>query len=145
MPAYFFQRALDMTSSQFDEEMTSMRTLYKTAQGSQTAVQYLRELAEDDDSFNPVQLMQGAGRTKRLMPGRMYMFNYRNPISKSRLPTVDASVDRIFHGFQSSLNFWLFNKNSFKRLNKYFEELASKNDSPKIIIGFFDSRIFFDI
>ena len=35
MPAYFFQRALDMTSSQFDEEMTSMRTLYKTAQGSQ--------------------------------------------------------------------------------------------------------------
>jgi len=89
MPAYFFQRALDMTSSQFDEEMTSMRTLYKTAQGSQTAVQYLRELAEDDDSFNPVQLMQGAGRTKRLMPGRMYMFNYRNPISKSRLPYYD--------------------------------------------------------
>ena len=43
MPAYFFQRALDMTSSQFDEEMTSMRTLYKTAQGSQTAVQYLTQ------------------------------------------------------------------------------------------------------
>lgn len=91
MPAYFFQRAVDMTSSQFDTEIKSMQDLYKTQQGSLSAVEYIRQLARDDEKtgLNPQQLLSGAGRTKRLMPGRMYMFNYRNPISKAKLPYYD--------------------------------------------------------
>tara|TARA_B100000575_G_scaffold51389_1_gene38089 strand:+ start:4382 stop:5044 length:663 start_codon:yes stop_codon:yes gene_type:complete len=81
MPAYFFQRAIKMTGEEFDFEFKSMREMYKKFEGD--PIKRLRELGEEEAKNSPNQLLQSAGRTKRLLPGRMYMFNYRNPISKA--------------------------------------------------------------
>ena len=86
MPAYFFQRAVDMTQSEFDQELTSMRAMYS---GDVRPVERIREIAQEQDDLNPMQLLQGAGKTKRLLSGRLYMFNYRNPIAKQSLPYYD--------------------------------------------------------
>ena len=86
MPAYFFQRAVDMTQSEFDQELTSMRAMYS---GDVRPVERLRQIAEEEDNLNPMQLLQGTGKTKRLLSGRLYMFNYRNPIAKQSLPYYD--------------------------------------------------------
>lgn len=86
MPAYFFQRAVDMTQSEFDQELTSMRAMYS---GDVRPVERIRQIAEEQDDLNPMQLLQGAGKTKRLLSGRLYMFNYRNPIAKQSLPYYD--------------------------------------------------------
>lgn len=87
MPAYFFQRAINMTSEEFDFEFKSMKQLYEKFDGD--PVDYIRKLGEDEAKTNPNQLLQGAGRTKRLLPGRVYMFNYRNPISKASADYYD--------------------------------------------------------
>ena len=87
MPAYFFQRAINMTSEEFDFEFKSMKQLYEKFDGD--PIDYIRKLGEDEAKTNPNQLLQGAGRTKRLLPGRVYMFNYRNPISKASADYYD--------------------------------------------------------
>ena len=51
MPAYFFQRAVDMTQSEFDQELTSMRAMYS---GDVRPVDRLRQIAEEEDNLNPV-------------------------------------------------------------------------------------------
>tara|TARA_B100000575_G_scaffold290049_1_gene292963 strand:+ start:882 stop:1544 length:663 start_codon:yes stop_codon:yes gene_type:complete len=87
MPAYFFQKAVEMTSEEFDFEFKSMREMYKKFEGD--PIKRLRELGEEEARNSPNQLLQSAGRTKRLLPGRMYMFNYRNPISKASADYYD--------------------------------------------------------
>ena len=87
MPAYFFQRAINMTSEEFDFEFKSMREMYKEFEGD--PIKRIRELGEEEAKNSPNQLLQSAGRTKRLLPGRMYMFNYRNPISKATADYYD--------------------------------------------------------
>ena len=87
MPAYFFQKAVKMTSEEFDFEFKSMKEMYKKFEGD--PIKRLRELGEEEAKNNPMQLLQSAGRTKRLMPGRLYMFNYRNPISKQSADYYD--------------------------------------------------------
>ena len=87
MPAYFFQRAIEMTSEEFDFEFKSMREMYKEFEGD--PIKRIRELGEEEAKNSPNQLLQSAGRTKRLLPGRMYMFNYRNPISKAKADYYD--------------------------------------------------------
>ena len=71
MPAYFFQRAINMTSEEFDFEFKSMREMYKEFEGD--PIKRIRELGEEEAKNSPNQLLQSAGRTKRLLPGRMYM------------------------------------------------------------------------
>ena len=87
MPAYFFQRAIKMTSDEFDFEFKSMKEMYTKFQGD--PIQRIRELGEEEAKSNPTQLLQSAGKTKRLLPGRLYMFNYRNPISKTTADYYD--------------------------------------------------------
>ena len=87
MPAYFFQRAIEMTSEEFDFEFKSMKEMYKKFEGD--PIERIREIGEEEARSNPTQLLQSAGRTKRLLPGRMYMFNYRNPISKATADYYD--------------------------------------------------------
>lgn len=87
MPAYFFQKAINMTSEEFDFEFKSMREMYKEFEGD--PIKRIRELGEEEAKNSPNQLLQSAGRTKRLLPGRMYMFNYRNPISKATADYYD--------------------------------------------------------
>ena len=87
MPAYFFQKAIEMTSEEFDFEFKSMREMYKEFEGD--PIKRIRELGEEEAKNSPNQLLQSAGRTKRLLPGRMYMFNYRNPISKAKADYYD--------------------------------------------------------
>ena len=87
MPAYFFQRAIEMTSEEFDFEFKSMKEMYKKFEGD--PIKRLREIGEEEARNSPNQLLQSAGRTKRLLPGRMYMFNYRNPISKAKADYYD--------------------------------------------------------
>tara|TARA_B100001113_G_C21087772_1_gene612896 strand:+ start:276 stop:935 length:660 start_codon:yes stop_codon:yes gene_type:complete len=86
MPAYFFQRAISMAQQDFEQELKSMRALYE---GDIKPVDRIREIAQEEDSLNPNQLLQGTGKTKRLLSGRLYMFNYRNPIAKNTLPYYD--------------------------------------------------------
>ena len=87
MPAYFFQRAIEMTSEEFDFEFKSMKEMYRKFEGD--PIKRLREIGEEEARNSPNQLLQSAGRTKRLLPGRMYMFNYRNPISKATADYYD--------------------------------------------------------
>ena len=87
MPAYFFQKAIKMTSEEFDFEFKSMKEMYKKFEGD--PIKRLREIGEEEARNSPNQLLQSAGRTKRLLPGRMYMFNYRNPISKATADYYD--------------------------------------------------------
>ena len=88
MPAYIWQKFVDLTGEEFDMKFKSMRDLYTKEQGDPIA--HLREIAQEEIQTNPTQVLQGAGRTRRLMPGRFYMFRY-NPKMKSsdRLPYYD--------------------------------------------------------
>ena len=89
MPAYkyFFQKAIEMTSEEFDFEFKSMKEMYTKFEGD--PIKRLREIGEEEANLRPQQLLNSAGRTKRLLPGRMYMFNYRNPISKQTADYYD--------------------------------------------------------
>ena len=75
-----------MAQEDFEQELKSMRALYE---GDIKPVDRIREIAQEEDSLNPNQLLQGTGKTKRLLSGRLYMFNYRNPIAKNTLPYYD--------------------------------------------------------
>ena len=74
MPAYFFDKLINLVGDEFDMEFKSMKDLYQKEQGD--PVERLRELAEEERTTNPQQILSGAGRTRRLMEGRMYMFKY---------------------------------------------------------------------
>ena len=86
MPAYFFEKVLNLVGDQFDMEFKSLKDLYTQQEGD--PVEKLRELAEAERTSNPNTILSGAGRTKRLLPGRMYMFKYM-PKMKAQLPYWD--------------------------------------------------------
>ena len=74
MPAYFFDKLVGLVGDEFDMEFKSMKDLYQKEQGD--PVERLRELAQEERDANPTTILSGAGRTRRLMEGRMYMFKY---------------------------------------------------------------------
>ena len=83
MPAYFFDKLLNLVGDEFDMEFKSMRDLYLEQEGD--PVERLRKMAEEERVTNPSTILSGAGRTKLLRPGRMYMFKYM-PKMKAHLP-----------------------------------------------------------
>ena len=83
MPAYFFDKLLNLVGDEFDMEFKSLKDLYTEQEGD--PVEKLRELAELERVNNPNTILSGAGRTKLLRPGRMYMFKYM-PKMKAQLP-----------------------------------------------------------
>lgn len=86
MPAYFFDKLVGLVGDEFDMEFKSMKEMYQTEQGD--PVERLREMAEQEREANPTTILSGAGRTRRLMEGRMYMFKYL-PKNYNRLPYYD--------------------------------------------------------
>lgn len=108
MPAYAFKRVLKMTEDNFDMEFKSMRDLYVKENGD--PIEYLREIAQEEVNKRPQKVLQGAGRTKRLLPGRFYMFKY-NPVGKGteRLPYYDmfpvVLVINVYDKYFQGINF----------------------------------------
>lgn len=108
MPAYFFEKLLNLVGDEFDMEFKSMKELYNVEQGD--PVKRLREMAELERDTRPNQILAGANRTKRLLPGRMYMFKYM-PENKNKLPYYDMFPVGIVmnvrpdKGYFSMLNF----------------------------------------
>jgi hypothetical protein len=99
-----------------------MKDLYQKEQGD--PVERLRELAEEERTTNPQQILSGAGRTRRLMEGRMYMFKYM-PKMASKLPYYDMFPVGIVMNLNSE-------KNYFSMLNFHylpFKERAELMDS----------------
>ena len=86
MPAYAFDKVLGLTADNFDMEFKSMRDLYVKENGD--PIVYLRELAEETVRTNPQKLLAGSGGTKRLLPGRLYMFKY-NPKYEDYLANIN--------------------------------------------------------
>lgn len=84
MPAFAFQKVVRMTEEQFGMEFKSLQDLH----AKQEPLEWLREQAQELRKTSPQQLLQGSGKTKRLLPGRMYMMRY-NPINKATLPYYD--------------------------------------------------------
>lgn len=108
MPAYAFDKVLGLTADNFDMEFKSMRDLYVKENGD--PIVYLRELAEETVRTNPQKLLAGSGGTKRLLPGRLYMFKY-NPINKGKpnLPYYDmfpvVLVINVYDNYFQGINF----------------------------------------
>lgn len=109
MPAYVFEKVLKLTSEQFDFEFKSMKQLYQRDNGD--PIEYLREIAQEDARKNPSTVLQGVGRTKRLLPGRFYMFKY-SPVNKSNreiLPYYDmfpvVLVVNVYPTYFQGINF----------------------------------------
>tara|TARA_R110000764_G_scaffold118457_2_gene205989 strand:- start:217 stop:870 length:654 start_codon:yes stop_codon:yes gene_type:complete len=86
MPTYLFQKAVEMTNEQFGMEFESLQDLHRKEQGD--PVIWLREQAEEMRKTAPNKILNDGQRTKRLLPGRMYMMRY-NPIHKNTLPYYD--------------------------------------------------------
>lgn len=109
MPAYIFEKVLKMTVDQFDMQFKSMKDLYTKENGD--PIEYLREMAQEQVRNNPATVLQGAGRTKRLLPGRFYMFKY-NPVNKTNreiLPYYDmfpvVLVINVYPTYFQGINF----------------------------------------
>lgn len=108
MPAYFFEKVLSLVGDEFDMEFKSLQDLYMKEEGD--PVEKLRELAEAERTTNPNTILAGAGRTKLLRPGRMYMFKYMPKMAK-QLPYWDMfPVGLVMNtypekGYFSMLNF----------------------------------------
>lgn len=108
MPAYFFDKLVNLVGDDFDMEFKSMKDLYEKEQGD--PVERLREMAAEQRRTNPTEILSGAGRTRRLLPGRMYMFKYM-PKMASKLPYYDMfPVGLVMNvrpdkGYFSMLNF----------------------------------------
>ena len=82
MPGYVFDKVLNMTSDEFGIQFKSMKDLYVKENGD--PIEHLRELAEEEMRLNPQKILSGSGGTKRLLPGRFYLFKY-NPMNKGNL------------------------------------------------------------
>ena len=83
MATYLFNKVAAMTEEEFGMEFKSMRDFYTKEQGD--PVTWLREQAQLLRNDSPNKVLQSGQRTKRLLPGRMYMMRY-NPINKNKLP-----------------------------------------------------------
>lgn len=109
MPGYAFETLIKFTEDEFDMKFKSMKDLYLKEEGD--PIKYLRELAEQETQQRPEKILQGAGRTKRLMPGRFYMMKYmpKNRNKKDILPYYDMFpvilVMNMYDTYFSGLNF----------------------------------------
>ena len=106
MASYLFSKIAAMTEEEFGMKFTSMRDLYTKEQGD--PVTWLREQAELMRKDSPNKILQSGQRTKRLLPGRMYMMRY-NPINKNTLPYYDMFpvflCMNVHDGWFTGLNF----------------------------------------
>lgn len=84
MPAFKFQQVVKMTEQEFGMEFKSLSDLHS----QEDALSWLREQSQLLRKTNPGQLLQMSGKTKRLLPGRMYMMRYL-PANKNTLPYYD--------------------------------------------------------
>lgn len=84
MPAFKFQQVVKMTEQEFGMEFKSLKDLHS----QQDPLDWLREQAQELRKLNPQALLQMSGKTRRLLPGRMYMMRY-NPVHKETLPYYD--------------------------------------------------------
>ncbi len=108
MPGYVFDKVLNMTSDNFGIQFKSMRDLYVKENGD--PIEYLREMAQEEMDLRPQRILSGSGGTKRLLPGRFYMFKY-NPINKGKpnLPYYDmfpvVLVTNVYPKYFQGINF----------------------------------------
>ena len=108
MPAYFFDKLVGLVGDEFDMEFKSMKEMYEQEQGD--PVERLREMAQEEREVNPNSILSSAGRTRRLLEGRMYMFKYM-PKMANKLPYFDMfPVGLVMNvrpdkGYFSMLNF----------------------------------------
>lgn len=86
MAAYLFQQLAQMTADEFGMNFKSMKDLYTKENGN--PVDYIRELAEEQMRETPQKILIDSERTKRLLPGRMYMMKY-DPKNKNDLAYYD--------------------------------------------------------
>ena len=86
MAAYLFQQLAQMTADEFGMNFKSMKDLYTKENGN--PVDYIRELAEEQMRETPQKILIDSDRTKRLLPGRMYMMKY-DPKNKNDLAYYD--------------------------------------------------------
>jgi len=86
MPAYIFQQLAEMTADEFGMQFKSIKDLYTKEQGD--PVEWLRKQAEEMRLESPQKLLVDSERTKRLLPGRMYMMQYK-PKDISKLDYYD--------------------------------------------------------
>jgi hypothetical protein len=86
MAAYLFQELAQLTADEFGMKFKSMKDLYTKEQGDPVA--RLRELAEEQTRVSPQKMLIDSERTKRLLPGRMYMMHYK-PKDINKLPYYD--------------------------------------------------------
>ena len=86
MPGYFFDKLVGLVGDEFDMEFKSMKEMYEQEQGD--PVERLREMAQEEREVNPNSILSSAGRTRRLLEGRMYMFKYM-PKMANKLPYFD--------------------------------------------------------
>jgi hypothetical protein len=86
MASYLFQKAVQMTSEEFGMKFESLQDLHRKERGD--PVEWLRQQAEEMRKTSPNKILNDGQRTKRLLPGRMYMMRY-NPIHKDTLPYFD--------------------------------------------------------
>lgn len=88
MPAYLFQQYVRMTEVEFGMKFKSLSSMRND--GS-SPLQWLREqtiqVTKESDA-RPQDVLNGAGKTKRLLPGRMYLMRY-DPVGKRTLPYYD--------------------------------------------------------
>lgn len=108
MPGYVFDKVLNMTSDEFGIQFKSMKDLYVKENGD--PIEHLRELAEEEMRLNPQKILSGSGGTKRLLPGRFYLFKY-NPMNKGKpiLPYYDmfpvVLVTNVYDKYFQGINF----------------------------------------
>jgi hypothetical protein len=88
VPAYLFQQYVQMTEAQFGMEFKSLSSMRIN---NNAPLEWLREqtsLVTKESDARPENMLSGAGKTKRLLPGRMYLMKY-NPAGKGELPYYD--------------------------------------------------------
>lgn len=86
MAAYLFQELAQLTADEFGMQFKSMKDLYTKEQGD--PVTRLREMAQEQMRVSPQKMLIDSERTKRLLPGRMYMMHYK-PKDLNKLPYYD--------------------------------------------------------
>jgi hypothetical protein len=145
MPGYVFDKVLNMTSDEFGIQFKSMKDLYTKENGD--PIEHLRELAEEELRVNPQKILSGSGGTKRLMPGRFYLFKY-NPINKGKpnLPYYDmfpvVLVTNVYDKYFQGINFhYLPPQFRAELMNELYKYVIAPNVQSKDIGGSIRARL----
>lgn len=88
MVAYVWQSVIQMAETEFNMKFRSLQEIHNQGSLQDSPLEFIREAAQQEEITNPQKLLQGAGRTKRLLPGRMYMMRYK-PQNMNTLPYWD--------------------------------------------------------